>query len=302
MSWKKVRLLSTVTAGGLVLAGITVVGVTGTGHPGTHAALTAKMASSQSVTLDNCPTMAEGYPPGGCVIQLQTELNADNNTTMPVDGVFGPQTKAAVITFQQNHNIVPADGIAGPQTKAALDNPGASPTVAPSPAASTPVLSDPANTPATASGLTPLPGPAATDNGGIITCPGALQLIEPLWWNPQVVTDAGGQEFVEAVAGVDTRDVGCGDLVKVTLQTKVCGTFGCNYKDVTSATFANLPMNGEEIFPALKAPLRSGTNRYRLEMTKTTFVVDGDDDPAPGFAGPVAERESEYSTGVQLTS
>ena len=118
MSWKKVRLLSTVTAGGLVLAGITAVGVTGTGHPGAHAALTAKMASSQSVTLDNCPTMAEGYPPGGCVIQLQTELNADNNTTMPVDGVFGPQTKAAVITFQQNHNIVPADGIAGPQTKA----------------------------------------------------------------------------------------------------------------------------------------------------------------------------------------
>jgi peptidoglycan hydrolase-like protein with peptidoglycan-binding domain len=121
MPWKKVRLLSVATAGGLVLAGLTTAGITNTGHAPAPAALAAnKLASSPTVSLDDCPTLAEGYPPGGCVIQLQTELNADNNTTMPVDGVFGPQTKATVVTFQQNRNIVPADGIVGPQTGASL--------------------------------------------------------------------------------------------------------------------------------------------------------------------------------------
>jgi peptidoglycan hydrolase-like protein with peptidoglycan-binding domain len=128
MPTKKVHLLAVAVTGGLVLAGVTTAAMTNTGHtPTTHEALAAaNLASSSAVNLDDCPTLAEGSPPGGCVIQLQTELNTDNNTTTPVDGVFGPQTKAAVKTFQQEHNIVPADGIVGPQTKAALGNPGSS--------------------------------------------------------------------------------------------------------------------------------------------------------------------------------
>ena len=286
-----------------MLAGVTIAAIPNTGHKPTHEALAANLASSSSaVNLDNCPTLAEGYPPGGCVIQLQTELNADDNSTEPVDGVFGSQTKAAVVTFQQNHNIVPADGIVGPQTKAALDNPGSNPAATSTQGTSASRNSDPANTPATASGLTPLPGPASVDSGGTIVCSSAPQIIEPLWWNPQVVTDANGNEFAEGVAGIKTFGVGCGDSVEVILQTKVCGAFGCNYKDVASAKFTKLPMNGEEIFPALTAPLRSGTNRYRLEMVKTTFVFDGEDSPGPGAAGFVAERDSEVSDGVQLTS
>jgi peptidoglycan hydrolase-like protein with peptidoglycan-binding domain len=126
MPTKKFSLLSVAMAGGLVLAGVTSAAIPNTGHtPTTHDSLSAaNVASSSAVNLDDCPTLTEGYPPGGCVIQLQTELNTDNGTTTPVDGVFGPQTKAAVITFQQNHHIVPADGIVGPQTKAALGNPG----------------------------------------------------------------------------------------------------------------------------------------------------------------------------------
>src|SRR4051812_6360889 len=88
MPTKKFRLLSVAMAGGLVLTGATATAIANTGHAPKHAALAANLASSPAVNLDDCPILAVGYPPGGCVIQLQTELNTDNNTTMPVDGIF----------------------------------------------------------------------------------------------------------------------------------------------------------------------------------------------------------------------
>lgn len=148
MQTKKIRLLSVAVAGGLVLTGVTAVAIASTGHAPVHAALAANMASSPPVNLDDCPTLAERYT-GGCVNQLQTELNTDNGTTMPVDGIFGPETRKAVELFQQNHNIVPADGIVGPQTKAALDNPGSNPVTTPTPAGpvTTPTPAGPVTTP-----------------------------------------------------------------------------------------------------------------------------------------------------------
>ena len=130
---KKARIFSAVMGAGLIFGGATAA-IINTGHESTPAALAAKVASSPPVNLDNCPVLAEGYQ-GGCINQLQTELNADNGTDMPVDGIFGPDTKQALITFQDNHDIVPADGIVGPQTKAVLDNPGSSPVAAAVPAA-----------------------------------------------------------------------------------------------------------------------------------------------------------------------
>jgi peptidoglycan hydrolase-like protein with peptidoglycan-binding domain len=301
MPTKRIRLLSAATAGGLVLAGVTTAVITNPGHTAPHEALAANLASSPAVNLDNCPTLQEPYT-GGCVNQLQTELNADNGTNTPVDGVFGQQTKEAVETFQQNHNLVPVDGIVGPATKAALDSAGSNPATPAAQNTPVPAASNPAPPPATVSGLTPLPGPAAVDSGGTIVCSTAPQIITSLWWNPQVVTDANGNEVAEGVAGIKTFGVGCGDSVEVILQTKVCGDFGCNYHDVASANFTKLPMNGEEIFPALTARLRSGTNRYRLEMIKTTYAYDGDDGPGPGYAGFVPETDTEVSDGVQLTA
>jgi len=135
MPTMKVLILSVAMAGGLVLTGVTTAAIN-TGHAPTRAALAANVASSPLVDLDNCPNLAEGDH-SGCVNQLQTELNADNGTNVPVDGIFGSETKTAVITFQENHHIIPADGIVGPQTKAALDNPGSSPVATFAPDAST---------------------------------------------------------------------------------------------------------------------------------------------------------------------
>ena len=148
MPTKKSRLLSVAMAGGLVLTGVTAAAIANTGHAPARAALAATLASSPPVNLDNCPTLAEGYT-GGCINQLQTELNTDNGTSMTVDGIFGPDTTKAVELFQQNHNIVPADGIVGPQTKAALDNPGSNPVGTPTPAApvTTPTPAAPVTTP-----------------------------------------------------------------------------------------------------------------------------------------------------------
>ena len=129
MPTKKVRLLSAAMAGGLALTGVTAA-VTSTGHAPARTALAADKASSPPVNLDNCPTLAEGYV-GGCVNQLQTELNTDDGDNLPVDGTFGSATKQAVENFQREHNIVPADGIVGPQTKVVLDTPGAGPAVTP---------------------------------------------------------------------------------------------------------------------------------------------------------------------------
>jgi len=126
MQPKKLRVLSAITVGSLALAVAGVAASPGTSHAATHAVLTAQTESSPPVNLDNCPTLYTGYPRGGCVAQLQTELNTILGLSLPVDSTFGLATKSAVESFQQEHNIVPAEGIVGPQTKAALDNPGSS--------------------------------------------------------------------------------------------------------------------------------------------------------------------------------
>lgn len=56
---------------------------------------------------------------GESVKKLQTLLNNCNNAGLNVDGIFGKNTRAAVIAFQKNHGLVP-DGIYGPATAAKL--------------------------------------------------------------------------------------------------------------------------------------------------------------------------------------
>ena len=72
------------------------------------------------VNLDSCPTLVEGDH-GGCVSELQTELNTYDTAGLPVTGTFGLLTRRAVIKFQQETGVTPAQGVVGPHTKATLD-------------------------------------------------------------------------------------------------------------------------------------------------------------------------------------
>jgi peptidoglycan hydrolase-like protein with peptidoglycan-binding domain len=146
--------ISAAAAAGLFLTGaVTAFHDIITPAPG-HTKLAANSSVAPTINLDNCPTLTEGYH-GGCVDQLQSELNADDHANLGVDGTFGAATRQAVITFQQEHGVIPADGIVGSLTKGALDG------ISTSIAGQVPVA--PTGTP-TASA--PTPAPIASEPAG----------------------------------------------------------------------------------------------------------------------------------------
>jgi len=91
--------------------------------------LTFGAPANAAVDLNACPVLAEGYR-GGCVNELQIQLNFVQDPDVDVDGIFGPETAAAVAAFQATHGLEP-DGIAGPLTKAALGDEQSVPTPQP---------------------------------------------------------------------------------------------------------------------------------------------------------------------------
>ena len=123
MQPRKFRTLSAVTAGSLAVAAVAITASSGTSPTAKHAALTAQTESFPPVNLDACPTLHVGYPTGGCVAQLQTDLNIIQGNHLAVDGTFGlsgSQTYNAVTAFQTAHGL-PQDGMVGPDTKKALE-------------------------------------------------------------------------------------------------------------------------------------------------------------------------------------
>lgn len=57
---------------------------------------------------------------GPAVAELQRQLRAAGHSPGPIDSIYGPQTRAAVVRFQRGHGLR-ADGIAGSVTRAALN-------------------------------------------------------------------------------------------------------------------------------------------------------------------------------------
>jgi hypothetical protein len=94
---------------------------------GGAAALLAGMtlAAGVAVAQDQTQTSGSSTRAGGSVVALQKALG------IPADGVYGPQTAAAVRTFQRNHGLA-VDGVAGPATMSAMGISGSAAPSAPS--------------------------------------------------------------------------------------------------------------------------------------------------------------------------
>src|SRR5687768_12321692 len=73
---------------------------------------TATTSTTTTATASSTGLLKQGSR-GPAVSALQSQLG------ISADGVFGPQTKAAVIAFQQRNGLL-VDGIVGPQTRSAL--------------------------------------------------------------------------------------------------------------------------------------------------------------------------------------
>jgi hypothetical protein len=93
---------------------------------GGAAALLAGMtlAAGAALAQDGAPSSTQRA--GSPVVALQRALG------IPADGVYGPQTAAAVRTFQSNHGLA-VDGVAGPATMSALGLGGSAAAPAPAP-------------------------------------------------------------------------------------------------------------------------------------------------------------------------
>lgn len=85
---------------------------------GTAASSAPKLSSTSPVDegdkMPAYPTLTLGSQ-GSNVRSLQLYLQALGQAITAIDGVFGPETRQAVITFQSLVGL-PADGIVGPQT------------------------------------------------------------------------------------------------------------------------------------------------------------------------------------------
>jgi hypothetical protein len=94
---------------------------------GGAAALLAGMtlAAGAAVAQDRTQTSSSSTRAGGSVVALQKALG------VAADGVYGPQTAAALRAFQRNHGLA-VDGVAGPATMSALGLSGSAATAAPS--------------------------------------------------------------------------------------------------------------------------------------------------------------------------
>ena len=75
-------------------------------------------ASGTSPT-PSAPAAPTAHIPAATVSQIQTQLKALGYFSGPISGFYGPVTTAAVKAFQQASGLT-ADGVWGPQTKAAL--------------------------------------------------------------------------------------------------------------------------------------------------------------------------------------
>ncbi|MCY0865509.1 MAG: peptidoglycan-binding protein [Sulfobacillus sp.] len=103
--------------------GLAVDGIAGPATMGLLESLASGNAAVSTPVEAAPPTSLSGYlqegATGALVAKLQSELTQAGYSTGGVDGIFGPETKAAVIAFQEAHGL-PSYGLVGSLTWNAL--------------------------------------------------------------------------------------------------------------------------------------------------------------------------------------
>ena len=107
MNTRRIAALTAAAVTGLTA----VTGVVGFGISQSNA------TSSASCSIESTPTVKYGSR-GGAVKDVQCVLNK-GGAKLAVDGIFGPKTKAAVLSYQKAKGLE-VDGIVGPKTWASL--------------------------------------------------------------------------------------------------------------------------------------------------------------------------------------
>jgi len=106
-----------VLAAGTIAAGVTIPASTAAAAP----RATVAAASLQSAKLQPWPVLRQGkntdWPP--VTVRSLQYLLVQHGAKIPVNGVFGVRTKAAVVKFQKAHHLT-ADGVVGSKTWNAL--------------------------------------------------------------------------------------------------------------------------------------------------------------------------------------
>jgi peptidoglycan hydrolase-like protein with peptidoglycan-binding domain len=300
-------IISGAMAAGLLLTGIAAADTFQSGIASTHAALAAEVASLPAVNLADCPTLSEGYQ-GGCINQLQMDLNTKDNAGIPADGMFGPSTQQAVIAFQRENHLDPADGIVGPQTKAALDNVG--PSISPSQPSTPDAQPNAQAAPEETAGpvVWPSPGITHTPGFGWHDC-GLIvgQQAFSYFHGPMTNLEPDGSHTVRGEVETAVTNGGCGVSATYQLQTKVCKKYffytSCRWSDAATLKYDDLPINGTRVTDQLVAPLRNGANTYRIEATVENLKnLEAESEPSPGIIGPSAEEIDQFSPEVVLYS
>ena len=95
--------------------------------------------TARSILSSSSSVLSQGAK-GAEVASLQQALRDAGFDPGPIDGDFGPRTRAAVVAFQQARGLT-VDGVVGPQTWGALRGAGGAPAAAPVPSGGHPQLS-----------------------------------------------------------------------------------------------------------------------------------------------------------------
>lgn len=313
---KRTRLIASgVLAAGMAVTGIAGTSIMGTGTSPVHAKLAMSAASPATVDLNACALLQMGISnQEGCVAQLQEDLNTAEQANLSVDGIFGSSTRNAVIVFQQKNGL-PGDGVVGPQTRAALlgaldQDPAPAPATQPSapPTGPSDPLPGPEVPPHATAGPLIWPKPGITRTSGVHTCGiGIPQFAASYFYGPIVNQEPDGSSTVRAEVETAIANGGCGVSASYNLQTEVCKKYSfytsCHWTNVATLNYDDLPINGRRVSDQLIAPLRNGSNSYRIEAKVDNLKdLDAEGDPAPGIIGISSDEIYQRSQTVVLQS